>query len=281
MKKNLLFALMIVVFILGFGLHYLTPLHLQLGLQLISVALFVILAFITLMFLKMCFSWYTSYMMNNRSTFVVKTDRPRVYIFSLIFPTLFAILYFFPKIEVKPANVIFRSAFDFLGALTVPILLSFFVLFSFLLWLTLNKSFEKFWLPKFKSTIDKFNREFSSDFSIEQAKMIFEGLVENEFLEYISLGEEHLKRDKFIEIFAQAILPPTTVFNLKMDNIQTYLLYQKLSTRLSNFSLDIFLQIFNNKNLKASPKTILESVRKATSEPKSYKAIEGIFSDIK
>ncbi|WP_457272507.1 hypothetical protein [Pedobacter sp. UYEF25] len=269
------------IFILGFGLHYLTPVHLQLVLELISIALFLILASVTFMFLKMCFSWYTSYMMNNRSTFVVKTDRPRVYIFSLIFPTLFAILYFFPKIDVKPANVIFRSTFDFLEALTAPLLLSFFVVFSFLLWLTLSKSFEKFWLPKFKNTIGKLNREFCSDFSIEQAKTIFEGLVKNDFLEYLNLEEEHLKKDKFVEIFAQSMLPATTVFNLKMDNIQTFLLYQRLSTRLTNFSLEIFLQIFNNKNLKASPKTILESCRKATSEPKNYESIEQIFSEIK
>ncbi|MBC7419003.1 MAG: hypothetical protein H7325_12715 [Pedobacter sp.] len=220
-------------------------------------------------------------MMNNRSTFVVKTDRPRVYIFSLIFPTLFAVFYFFPKINVKPGSLIFQSTFDFLEALIPPILLSFFVLFSFLLWLTLSKSFEKFWLPKFKSTIDKLNSEFSSNFSIEEARIIFQGLVENEFLEYISLEEEHLKRNKFIEIFAQATLPPTTVFNLKMDNIQTYLLYQKLSTRLTNFSLEIFLRIFNNKNLKASPKTILESCRKASNDPKNHERIEQIFSEIK
>ncbi|PWS30027.1 hypothetical protein DF947_18835 [Pedobacter paludis] len=88
MKKKLFLILLIFTFLLGFGLPYSKLSESDNYLQIILFCMLLILACLICIFLKKCFYWYTSFMMNNRNKFVVKVDRPRVYIFSLLFPIL-------------------------------------------------------------------------------------------------------------------------------------------------------------------------------------------------
>lgn len=45
------------------------------------------------LFLRKCLYWYTTYMLGGEDTFRKKVDRPRVYLFSILFPILIFVYY--------------------------------------------------------------------------------------------------------------------------------------------------------------------------------------------
>lgn len=233
---------------------------------------------ITTMFLRKCFIWYASYMMTGKSNFQAKVDRPRVFLFSMLLPLLLIILFAINGFKGLPfringeINVVLDTLFFFS-------IVSLFAVAVLLLFKTLSKSFERLYLPKVQKIVRSYTTDFTSYASVDKLQRIFNGLINYDFLWYEDLNEQNDMRDQFVEIFITGNIPPEPSFQLKMDNLQTYILFENLAKETKDLSLTRFMKIVKNKNSKATADSITESYRKCVPENiKNRNLIEMIFS---
>lgn len=242
--------------------------------------MFIVLCTLSILFLRKCLYWYTTFMINDIKTFKPKVDKPRVFMFSIFLPTMGIVFYLFKNYNGFSWNNRFihlNKLFDLLYLSSVSAL---FATFSILLFFTLTQKFELVFLPKLKEKVRKLNRDFKSDMKHERVALIFDRLIKLGFMEYEDYKEQIESKDTFVRIFVQGKLPEQVCFTLAMDNIQTYCFYKLLNKEIEGFELNHLLQIFGNKNRKASAKSIIETIRKAqTNEAKDKNKIELIFAE--
>lgn len=232
---------------------------------------------VTLLFFRKCFRWYASYMMTYKSTFQAKVDRPRIFIFSIFLPTLFIIFYSFNYFNSNVALTerIDNSIFDIFLCV---ILISLFAIIFLLLLKTLSRSFERLYLSKVQKLVRNYTSDFTSYASVEKMRQIFDGLTRYDFLWFEDLNEQSEIRNRFVEIFTTGNFPSEPLFQLKMDNLQTYVLFEYLAKETKDLSLTGFMKIVKNKNAKATVDSITESYRKCVPENiKNRNLIELIF----
>lgn len=276
MKKDTI-VLTVCLFLLGL-FSYFSILHYSLNSYLAVVVpiLKILLCLISILFLRKCFVWYASYMLNGKSNFQAVVDRPRVFIFSMLIPVLLAIL-----LALKPFNDADISD----GMSIIPnhfyalFLISLFLIVLFLLFKTLNKSFESLYLPKVQKIARSYTSDFTSYASIDKLHSIFDGLINYDFLSYEDLNEQNEMRNRFVEVFISGNFPSEPLLQLKMDNLQTYVLFENLAKETKDLSLTGLLKILKNKNAKPTAETITESYRKCVPENiKNRNLIEFIFA---
>lgn len=229
------------------------------------------------MFLQKCFSWYAFYMLMGKNTFQPKVDRPRVFLHTLLLPLSLLIIWILNNFERSWSskgsqnNVILEFVLPF-------VLISLLLVIMFLLFKTWGKSFESLYLP----TVQKIVRSYTADFkcyaSVDKLQKVYDGLINYDFLWFDDLNEQNEIRKRFVETFVTGNFPSEPLFQLKMDNLQTHVLFENLEKDTKGLSLDGFMKIVKNKNPKASAESIVESYRKCISENiKNRNLIEMIF----
>src|SRR5690606_30727978 len=231
---------------------------------------------LAVLFLRKCLYWYTTYMLGGESTFKKKVDRPRVYLFSILFPILIFVYY---NINHVPSMFLVenpRIYVQAISALYFCILLSLSATIVTLLIFALSEKFEALYLHKFQEAVSNILPQRKINPS--RAEVIFNGLVRQGFLEYEDFNEQVEKRSDFVDIFVNGTIPENPAFKLKMDNIQSYHFYKKLKSEFRTFKLKDGPRIFENRNGSPSYKSISASANNASSDPKDYTLIEAVFS---
>lgn len=249
-------------------------------LSVITPVLLVLFIVIASLFLKKCFSWYASYMMNGRSNFHTKVDKPRVFLFSIFLPLLFiivSVINSFDGFEFKineNVNLIFNTLF-------CTSLISLFGVILLLLFKTLGSSFENLYLPKVKEIVQKSTCDFKTTLLPANLTKIFDRLLEYDFLSYEDLEEQKKMKEKFIDIFSSGLFPQAPLFKLNMDNVQTHVLYKKLKGNGVSITLIGMEKIFMNENGILKAKSISNSYnQRAVDIPKDNDQIIALFNDI-
>lgn len=231
---------------------------------------------LAVLFLRKCFYWYTSYMLGGEETFNKEVDRPRVYLFSVLFPILVFAYY---NVNHVPSMFLVESPkihVQAISAMYFGILLSLSVTIATLLFFALSRRFETLYLHRFQEAVSNILPQRRINPS--RAELIFDGLIGQGFLEYDDLNEQVEKRKDFVDIFVNRNIPENPAFKLKMDNIQSYHFYKKLKSEFQTFKLKDGPRIFENKNGSPSYKSISTSANSALSDPKDYTLIEAVFS---
>ena len=148
-------------------------------------AMLVLCSYLIIRLLYHYFVWYTSYMFNERVVgFDKKVERPRLYLYSVFFPIMAIMVFVFlgqnHSGEVFSA-VIFSSLW--IGLFFVSYLI---------INLAWSDTFEDRFIPNVTKMIASRNTGFKTSFTPEQMAIIFDNLVEYEFLDFI---DEDLRKE--------------------------------------------------------------------------------------
>lgn len=241
-----------------------------LGIWLLDISMFVeltrmlMLLFVGvlgLLFLTKGFYWYATFMMGGRKAFNKQVDRPRVFLFSILFPALNLIY-----LTLKTVSPYFLRADTSVTAQTLTVLyfsviIALFSVFAMLLFFTFSKKFEQVYLPGVKKAFQRFEPDFKSTLDSNTVEEIFDRMVENGFLSYEDLEEQNEQRKLFVEIFVTGKLPEEQLFFLHLSNRQIMIFYKHFAEKLEKFDLHHIVRIFKNKNRKLSVESIKESYR--------------------
>ena len=222
--------------------------------------------------LRILWRFITAYMFNIRTDFFDKRiERPRLFVY-MSFGTIALIsLYHYLHIE---KSTFFNQYFT----TTSLVLLN--VVSNMLLTLTWRNNFKEQFITKIQQQIIKRdNRAFEfNEYCLNDLKILYNNLIDNDFIELIDPNTDVNDTDKFAEILFNGTLPEVPIFMLNMNNIQTKYLWDKLEANSTGFTLDKFLLIFKNKNSSATRGTIESSASNATSAPKRKEDIDNCFN---
>lgn len=154
---------------------------------------------------------------------------------------------------------------------------------SYVLQFTWSKKFYENFVPKITKQIwSRSTKSFVlNSFDTKFLKNHYDRLTAYDFIEIIDEEKEFEDSDIFSEILSSGQIPSEPIFKLNFDNIQTKYYFDELSRKSNGFTLDVFLQIFINKNMKANRNSIEASYSKAWSIPKKKKNIDDCFKIIK
>lgn len=239
-----------------------------------AAAMMVLGMFLILRLLYHYFIWYTSYMFNERIIgFDKKVERPRLYLYSVFFPIMAAMVFVF--LRNYYSGDLFNAVF--FSSLWIGLFIISFLIINF----SWGNKFEDNFIPNVTRMIAGRNTGFITSFTPAQLALIFDSLVEYEFLDFIDEDLRKEKRQMFVEIFRSGKPPLVPQFKLLMNNPQTHYLHQKMEKRSKDFTLEKFLRIFSNNNESASSKSVLSSASKAkriTHGPKKQEEIDAIFN---
>lgn len=239
-----------------------------------AVAMILLCSYLIVRIIYHYFVWYTSYMFNERVVgFDKKVERPRLYLYSVFFPIMAAMVYVF--MGKNYTGDIFSGVI--LSSLWIGVFFISFLIIN-LAW---GNKFEDRFIPNVTKMIANRNNEFKTSFTPFQLAMIFDNLVEYEFMDFMDEGLRKEKRQNFVEIFTNGRPPQAPLFKLLMNNPQTHYLHQKIEKKSQNFTLEKFLMIFSNNNESATIKSVLSSASKAkriTHGPKRQNDIDDIFN---
>ncbi|WP_114751929.1 hypothetical protein [Pleomorphovibrio marinus] len=238
-----------------------------------GTAMIILSSYLIIRLLYHYFIWYTSFMFNERVVgFDKKVERPRIYLYSVFFPVMVAMVFVF--LGQNNFGEVFSTMF--FSTLWIGLFFVSYLIIN-LAW---DDSFSDRFIPNVTRMIASRNTGFKTSFTPEQLAIIFDNLVEYEFLEFIDEDLRMEKRQRFVEIFKRGRPPLTPEFKLLMNNPQTHYLHQKIEKQSKDFSLEKFLRIFSNNNESATSKSVLSSASKAkriTQGPKRQKDIDAVF----
>lgn len=213
-------------------------------------------------------------MFNERvAGFDKKVERSRIYLYSVFFPLMAAMVFVF--LGQNHSGEVFSTVF--FSTLWIGLFFVSYLIIN-LAW---SDTFEDRFIPNVTRMIASRNTEFKTSFTPEQMAIIFDNLVEYEFLDFIDEDLRKEKRRNFVEIFMRGRPPLAPQFKLLMNNPQTHYLHQKIEKQSKDFTLEKFLRIFSNNNESATSKSVLSSASKAkriTHGPKRQNDIDAIFN---
>lgn len=258
MKKDTFIIVLILIFIAVITSFGILSYSFDTFFMVVKPIMMMLLLAITFLFFRKCFKWYASYMMTDKSTFHAKVDRPRIFIFSIFLPILFIIFYSITSLKSNEAQTE-GSANLIFYILSCAILISLFAIVFMLLVKTLSKSFEKLYLQKVQKVVKESIGDFKTKLLPTNLSIIFDRLLEYDFLSYEDLEEQKKMKEKFIDIFSSGIYPNEPFLKLNMDNIQTHVLYQKFKGVGISITLTGMTKIFMNENGKVTAKSISNS----------------------
>lgn len=229
--------------------------------ELTRILMLLFVGVLGLLFLRKGFYWYATFMMEGRKAFNKHVDRPRVFLFSILFPALILIY-----LALKTVSPYFLTADTSVTAQTLTVLyfsviIALFSVFAMLLFFTLSKKFEQVFLPGVKKAFQRFDPGFKSTLNSDTVEQIFDRMVKCGFLSYEDLNEQNEKKKLFVEIFVTGKLPEEQFFFLHLTNRQIMIFYNHFSDKLEEFDLHHLVRIFENKNRKLSVDSIKESYR--------------------
>lgn len=131
--------------------------------------------------------------------------------------------------------------------------------------------------------LDSESVDFKLNFSEDELSELFDKMEDDLLIENLILDSAISDQKLFVRILSQGKLPEEPIFKLNFDNIQTNLFYAHLKSRekyvkmKERLTLNKFLQIFKNKNPKATPSSISASTAKSFSEAKDKEQINSLF----
>lgn len=246
-------------------------------LSIITPVLLVLFIVIASLFLKKCFSWYASYMMNGRSNFHTKVDKPRIFLFSIFLPLLFiivSVINSFEGFEFKineNVNLIFNTLF-------CTSLISLFGVILLLLFKTLGSSFENLYLPKVKEIVQKSTCDFKTKLSASDTEQIFKRLIKNGYLIYDDFDKEKEHSKVFVEVFVNGVLPSSPMFQLNMDYPQINVVYDCFQKITKDLDWIKFKKIFksneNEINLSSRSSSVSRAKKSSIINKEKYYATD-------
>lgn len=220
-------------------------------------------------------SHFAKYMLVGKNNAYRKsTENPRILIYSIFGIVAYS--------SIK-GYIISSASNEIIDEILSSIFIIVFSISTFLLALTWTRFFEEVYIIKVqKKILLKENKEFQCNYSSDELSKIYDSTSDNDFITLLSNDEEIDEKELFIKIFTIGKIPDSTIFKLNMDHRQTKLYYDHFSKGFCGFTLDDFLNIFENKNGKTTRKKLepSSSNRDQKPDPKRKIDIDNIFIDL-
>lgn len=256
-------------------------LSLLLSLHLFFEAVYTYRIMITIFYLLMgnllfhLFPYFVKYMLvGKNSTYKKSIENPRILIY-----LIFGIVAY----TSSRGYIMSAASDDIIDTILSFIFIIGFSISSFLLALTWTRFFKEVYIIKVqKKILAKENKQFQCNYRYDDLSKIYDSTSDNGFLTLLNTDEGIDEKKLFIEIFRNGNIPDCTIFKLNMDHRQTKLYYDCFSKGFLGFTLDDFLNIFENKNGKTTRKKLepSSSNKKFNPDPKRKRDIESIFDNL-
>lgn len=248
----------------------------QTGYFMVSAVMVLITSFLLLKEFKVTINYFVAYMFNLRTDFFnKKIERPRLFVY-LIFGTLsvlFIVLYY-------NLNKTFLLNRYFISTLFLVI----FIGCNFYLFFTWHPDFEKSFITKVqKNILAKNNRLYELKWHKKELKFIYQNLVDHNLIELINEEINEIDYKHFANIIYTGKVPDEPSFNLKMNQVDTKYFKDVLASGDRNFTFDIFLKIFKNKNRTPNPRSLSSAYKRAENEgikPPHKNEIDSAFNKL-
>lgn len=220
--------------------------------------------------------WYASYMFDEKMVgFRKKVEKPRLFFYSIFWPIMSLSIYVI--LTTNPTGTLWKDVLLFAPFVFLYIVG---VLFLDLTW---KPKFESRYIPLVKKNLKQRQQKFKSNYTLSQVAQIFDGMVDNGFLEYMDLEKQKNHREQFVEIFSKGIVPSAPIFDLHIPLIDAPYFFTQLRFKthtLTNPKLEkIFLingEPIKSGSLRNSKYNAINSRSKSEIQYKS----EEIFSKI-
>ncbi|WP_128758402.1 hypothetical protein [Leeuwenhoekiella aequorea] len=221
--------------------------------------------------LKVIVKYSLAYMFNLKTDFFDKNiERPRLFTY-IVFGALsvFIIIQYHHLSKDLSITRYFSTLF-----FQIFLVCNFFLLFTWL------ENFKKTFIPKAqKKKLARNAKLYEIKWTREQLKLIYENLNDKNLIELINEDSDEIDYRLFINILNNGTIPETPAFKLNMNNIKTKYFFDQLKYNSDDFTLDMFLEIFDNINKKSTRNSIEVSYTNA--RIKIDKKIESIFQKVK
>lgn len=237
----------------------------------LRAGLFSIIIYLFVKEMIILLKFFGAYMFNLRTDFFnKKIERPRLFVYLTLGTASIVLFIQYSRLDKS----LFFNQYITSTLVLVPLIFCVYIL-NF----TWNKRFyEKFVEKVQKQILARGHKSYELSYSNRQRlELIYENLYDNNFIDVINIKNDDIDKELFSEILFSGKIPEYPVFKLNMDNIQTKYLFDIISVNSKNFSLDVFLKIFENKNKKTTRNSVEASFSKAKSEPKMKKEITNSF----
>lgn len=220
---------------------------------------------------RIIFPYFVSYMFNvKKIQFDKKIEKPRL-LFYIIFGTT-SLVTLFVLSTINESITLYSINFT--------IFLLFNVFSLYMLYFTWSAQFSTFLIPEIqKNLLEKENENFNCQYTYDELSIIYDNTNDFNFIDIISEDLAIDEKELFITTFMNGMIPENTIFKLKMDHRQTKLYFDIFSKLMIGFTLDDFLNIFENKNGKTTREKLEPSSanKDKKASPKKSKEIESIF----
>lgn len=221
------------------------------------------------------FPYFLKYMLvGKNSAYRKSVENPRILIY-----LIFGIVAYS---SIK-GNMISSVSNENIDVILSSIFIIVFSISSFLLVLTWTTFFEEVYIIRVqKKILSEENKQFHCNYQIEDLSKIYDSTSDSGFITLLVDDGGIDEKNIFMEIFTIGKIPDNTIFKLNMDHRQTKLYYDHFSKGFTGFTLDDFLNIFENKNGKTTREKLepSSSNRNQKPDPKRKIDIDNIFIDL-
>lgn len=268
LNKYLLYFLLILVGVVGF---FSSEWNFNLSKKVTLLLMFITFVILIYKEFKVIFPYFVNYMLDiKKIKFDKKIEKPRL-LFYIIFGAASLTSYFI-VFNINEKQTLYSVNF--------AIFIMFYTFSVYMLYFTWLPQFNTYLIPKIqKNLLEKENKNFTCQYTYEELSLIYDQTNDLDFIEIISDDLNIEEKELFISTFINGIIPENTIFKLKMDHRQTKLYFDIFSKLLIEFTLDDFLNIFENKNGKTTREKLEPSSANKDKKipPKKNKDIEHIF----
>lgn len=267
-----LLILLPVIFYTGITLY----LNFTLFVWVTGISMIVIQMFYTWKLIIRYSIWYADYMFDEKMVgFRKKLEKPRIFFYSIFWPIMSLSIYVI--LATNPKGTLWKDVLLF-----APFVFLFIVGVLFLD-LTWKPKFENTYIPLVKKNLKQRQLNFKSNYTLSQLAQIFDGMVDNGFLEFMDLEKQKYHRDQFVEILKKGIVPSSPLFDLNIPVIDAVYFFDELNNKIDGLSNPKLAKIFliNGKGIKpGSLRSSKSNSKNSRSKSEIEHQIDGIFSKI-
>ncbi|WP_417886695.1 hypothetical protein [Zunongwangia sp.] len=244
-KKHLL-ALSFIGFIISTLINYYGS---QTGYYIMSGIMILTTSFLFLKELKVVTNYSIAFMFDLRTDFFnKKIERPRLLVY-LIFGA-FSVLFIVQYITLDKRLFLERY---YISTLIITV----YTACNFFLFYTWHPNFEKSFIPKSrKKILTKSNRLYELKWQKNELMSIYQSLAYNNLIELIDVNSNEIDYKLFANIIYNGNVPEEPSFNLNMNQVDTKYFKDVLAAGDRNFTFNVFLKIFKNKNKTPNPRSL-------------------------
>ncbi|WBL24509.1 hypothetical protein [Zunongwangia sp. HGR-M22] len=153
---------------------------------------------------------------------------------------------------------------------------------NYFLFYTWHPDFEKSFIAKRrKKILAKSNRHYELKWKKNELISIYQKLVGDNLIELIDINSNEIDYRLFANIIYNGTVPEEPSFNLNMNHVDTKYFKDVLAAGDRNFTFDVFLKIFKNKNKTPNPRSLSAAYKRAENKgrkPRHKSEIDNAFT---